>query len=300
MMQIRKLPYLIPSSKYIDVGIWQTYSDGHLIPLDTSMPNWDPAITLQASINVDVNGFGILEDCGFSSDAELSIAAVWSSEGTMLRGVGSKKIITYEPFASEYNLRVEIEGLKLAKWVDLSVQLVLVTPSIEKKPFAAKYAGSILFKSTPLRVYLQGEGARFPIEVIDFGNTQYPNDAGWALFWDPFNLHQTALGDLRLYINARHNRVKSAVSESRPEDYDLRESIRFDIARLLIQGALNNDDFVENPDQYGSDSIGAVIRNMIRNYFPQIDLADLRDEIHNSQTFDPKLQDKLRLFQSKE
>ncbi len=266
----------------------------------TCLPNWDPAVPLQASINVDINGKRILEDCGLTPDAEISIAAIWSCEGTMLRGVGSKIKISYETNVKEYDLRVEIEGLKLSKWVDLSVHLVLISPNIVKRPFAAKYTGSILFQSSPFRVYLQGEGARFPIEVIDFGNTQYPNDAGWAIFWDPFNLHQTALGDLRLYINSRHERVRNAASENRSEDYDLRESIRFDIARLLIQGALNNDDFVENPDQYEPDSIGAVIRNMLQNYFPQVSTPDLRDEIQHSLTFNTKLQDKLRLFQNKE
>lgn len=299
MAQIRKLPYLVPSLESISLGVWQTYKDGNLCPLENTMPDWDPAVPVRAAINVQINGEKVFEECGFHPDAILSITAVWSSDGTMLRGIGSKKIITYDPIANDYDLGVDIDGLLLSKWVNLSVQLVLIAPSEIKKPFAAKYPGSILFKSAQFRVYLQGEGARFPIEVIDFGNTQYPNDAGWALFWDPYNLHQTVLGDLRLYINSRHERVRRAVSEDKPEDSDLREAIRFDIARLLIQGALSNDDFVENPDKYEPDSIGAVVRNMLQNYFPQLGLADLRDEMQHIQIFGPKLQDKLRLFQSK-
>ncbi len=91
MTIIRKLPYLIPSSENIIVGPWQVIRDGNLYPLETSMPNWDPAVPLQASINVDINGKRILEDCGLTPDAEISIAAIWSCEGTMLRGVDQNK-----------------------------------------------------------------------------------------------------------------------------------------------------------------------------------------------------------------
>jgi len=300
MTQIRKLPYLIPSLENINIGSWQIYKDGNLCSLESTMPNWDPAVSIEAIINARINGLRVFEECGLSSDAVLSVSAIWSCEGTMLRGIGSKKIISFESSVKEYDLRVDIEGLLLSKWVELSVQLVLVKPSNIDKPFTAKYPGTILFKSSPFRVYLEGDGARFPIEVIDFENTQYPNDAGWALFWDPYNLHQTVLGDLRLYINSRHERVRCAVSENRPEDHDLRESIRYEIAKSLVQGALSNDDFVENPDQYEPNSIGAVVRNMLQNYFPQISLADLRDDIQHSQTFDPKIQGKLQLFQKKD
>jgi hypothetical protein len=282
------------------VGEWQVLRDGLVHPLEATMPGWDPAVPIKAFISVTINTEEVIKECGLSDDAVLSLVPVWKSDGTVLRGIGERILIMSKSGLQEFVTNIYIEGLILAAWVELSINLVLLDMGGTNKPFAAKYPGSILFQSDPFRVYLQGEGARFPIEVIDFGNTQYPNDAAWALFWDPFNLHQTAHGDLRLYINSRHDRVREAVSTDKSDNRDIQETIRFDVARMLIEGALRNEEFVNSPETYSPDSIGFVIKNMLRNYFPNMDFCNLRDECLNTQTFEPKLQEKFRVFHKKD
>jgi hypothetical protein len=250
---------------------------------------------IQVVVPVKLDLLGILEDCRLTEDARLRLAALWESPGTMLRGRGDIIDLTQQHHCEQLYLRLDVDGTRLARSLDLTVCLVLLQSGQTVQAFAPKLLGSILGQKTQT-VLLEGEGSRFPVEVIDFAPTHYPTDAGWALYWNPENLHQTVLGDTRLYINARHKRVRRAVSEDRPEDYGIREAVRFDVARTLILGSLDNEEFVEDPEGFAYGSVGAAVRNMLRLYFPDVSLTQLRDNSRHPQLFGTKLQDKLRAF----
>jgi hypothetical protein len=131
---------------------------------------------------------------------------------------------------------------------------------------------------------------------MDFAATTFPQNAGWYLDWTPEDLQQPMFGDVRLYINSRHQRVAEAVSNNSPEAADLKESVRLDLAQTLIRGALSNDEFVENPDSYSPGTTGAVVRSMIRLYFEGYSLAELRSIAQAPHEFSAMLQEKLKIF----
>lgn len=298
MTRIRKPPYLTPSSERFTVGDWVLITDESSEPLTDLFPIWEPAVSIRAFVPIKADILGILEDCNLGLDAHLRLGAVWSSSGTVLRGRGDLIDLNLSDGVEEMKLGVQVEGIKLAKSIDVSLQLILTVPSSQSKPFAPKIPGSILWQSEPRRVLLEGEGARFPVEVMDFSQSYspYPDDAAWVLHWDPSDLHQTILGDVRLYFNTKHERVIRAVSNNKPEDFDLREAIRFDVARSLIYGALDNDEFVENPDGFEDGSVGSAVRNMLHLYFPNMTIPKIQLDSVQQQTFEPKLQAKLRAF----
>lgn len=298
MTRIRKPPYLTPSPKRFTVGDWILISDEGSAPLINLFPIWEPAVSISTYVPIKIDVLGILEDCNLGIDARLRLGAVWHSSGTMLRGCGDLFDFNLNNSGEELKLGVKVEGINLGKSIDLSLQLILAEPSSQMKPFAPKLPGSILWQSEPHHVLLEGEGARFPVEVMDFSQaySPYPNDAAWVLHWDPHNLHQTILGDVRLYFNAKHERIVQAVSDNKPEDFDLREAIRFDVARSLIYGALDNDEFAENPDGFEDGSVGSAVRNMLHLYFPDMPISDIQLDSKQKQTFDPKLQAKLQAF----
>lgn len=300
MTRIRKPPYLTPVPERFTVGDWVLISDESSEPLVDLFPTWEPAVSISAYVPVKIDILGVFEDCNLGLDAHLRLGAVWNSSGTVLRGCGDFIDLNPDNSKDELKLGVKVEGIKLAKSIDLGLQLILVAPSSQPKPFAPKLPGSILWQSQPCSILLEGEGARFPVEVIDFSHSIYPDEAAWALHWDPHNLHQTILGDVRLYFNAKHDRVIQAVSGNKPEDYDLREAIRFDVARSLIYGALNNEEFVENPDVFEDGSVGSAVQNMLRLYFPDMPVSDIYLSSEQQQTFEPKLQAKLRAFWSED
>ena len=145
-------------------------------------------------------------------------------------------------------------------------------------------------------VRLEGEGARFPVEVIDFGPTPYATEAGWALYWDEEDLYQTILSGVRLYINARHEGIVHAVSHQHPESAGVWEAIRFDVARTLIYGALRNDEFVSNPAAFAPGSVGVAVRDLIARCFPDMTMQQCREHTKHRLVFETQLQAGLRLF----
>lgn len=296
MTRIQSLPYLTPSPKRIILGDWQIVQNGSANLLDDLLPDWDPAVSIEASISVQMDLEGVLSDCNLGMDAGLRLAAVWHSPGTVLRGCGDRVDLNTAGASDDIALHVKVGGIYLSKAVELSIHLLLIEPGIRGKQFAPRLPGSILAQSKPHQVVLEGEGARFPVEVIDFSVTHFATEAGWVLHWDPDDLHQTVLGDMRLYINSLHPRVKRAVSENLDEDFDIRDTIRYDVARALAYGALNNQEFVANPNAFEDGSVGAAVRNMLQLYFPQFSFAELRDRTLQPQLFDPRLQEKLRIF----
>lgn len=300
MTQIRKFPYLTPSSERMLVGDWLHIKDGISEPLEALFPAWEPVVSINAYVPVRIDISGILTDCNLDTDAQLRLGAVWNSSGTMLRGRGAMINLDLKGTELEINVGVNVEGIKLAKSIELCVLLILASPGSRAKSFAPRIPGSILLKSKLYEVLLEGQGPRFPIEVLDFAHSSYPNDAAWVLHWDPNNLHQTVLGDVRLYLNAKHEHVVHAVSENKPEYFDLQEAVRFDVARSLIYGALNNKEFLEAPEQYEAGTIGSAVRDLLQFYFPDTPISQIQANSEQPQSFEPKLQEKLRAFWSED
>lgn len=298
MAHIARLPYRTPLISRIQEGSWHLVRDDKFEPLARLLPDWDPAAAVKASQEVEIDVLGVAQDCGLDTNARFRLAALWSSSGTMMRGCGDIEEIQANKTASQkVLLSVTAEGIRISQSIDFSICLVLVAPGESPKvPFAPYLPGCILWRSQPHRVLIEGEGPRFPVEVIDFTTTRFASDAGWALMWDSDDLHSTVSGGLRLYINSRHERVARAVSEAQPSDFDLREAIRYDIARSLIYGALSNDEFVQDPKVYEADTIGSATRTLLDVYFSGQSAKALHDQMQHPAALDHMIQSKLRVF----
>jgi hypothetical protein len=297
MARVQKLPYLLPHPDRVRVANWQLVKDNQFQPIGSLLPEWDPAITIRAVTDVSIDVAGLLQDCRLNSDVQIIVAAGWYSTGTVLTGKGSSVLINADKEIETFQLSLEVSGLFLAGSIDLRVQIVMTDRGSTEQPFSPKLKGSILYNHVQ-NVLLEGDGARFPIEVLDFSSAGYfPADAAWLLFWQPDDLHQTVLGgEIRLYINAKHERVRRAVSENRPEDADIREAIRLDIARNLIYGALTNPEFTANPNAYPDGTIGGAVYFMLRTYFPDIQVAQLRSMARRPHIFDASIQARFNAY----
>jgi len=270
--------------------------DEREVPLGTSLPGWDPASELQTAVNVDLDLDDIYQDCQLNDETFLRLSIVWASDGTKLRGSGSRVEFSHSASNVTVPLIAAVDGKCLANAISLTV--ILTTARAGVGVLTPRYPGSILLESANYRVQLEGSGARFPTEVIDFSTTPFPHNAGWMLLWDPNDLNQALLGDVRLYINSRHPQLAAAVSESRSETAGIREAIRLDVAQTIIRGALTNEEFLEHADQFASGTIGASARAMIRLYFEGYTLAAVHSMLSSPHQFSAHLQDKLRVFQN--
>lgn len=146
---------------------------------------------------------------------------------------------------------------------------------------------------------VEGFGARFPMEFADFPDHGYPPNAGWRLYWRK-DFHAQAMGTICLLINRQHERLRGIVSGAihDPQSPAILEAIHFAVARELIVGGLNSDDFIEDTEGFPKGSIGEAILLLTQRVFGNEELDAVRQMYRNdSDRFDCQLQHALKLFQ---
>ncbi|MDB6167938.1 MAG: hypothetical protein JWM88_802, partial [Verrucomicrobia bacterium] len=142
-------------------------------------------------------------------------------------------------------------------------------------------------------------GSRFPMEVVDFVPMGFPPRAAWRMFWQRDRLHAQAMGCLCLLINRRHARVVTAATRTAPdpESRAIWSSILTGVARELITGALADEAFLENPNQFEPGSVGDVARTLLERAFAKESPKAIAERIQTKpDLFECQLQAAFNLF----
>jgi hypothetical protein len=211
----------------------------------------------------------IWQSCHLAENDQLRFVLLWHSSGTNLRRQGNFVTIQRNGMAPPFLLTAHIDGTELAEEIKIELQLVLAQPGNSSSKLAPHRPGSILWRESRV-VKIEGEGSRFPVEAIDFGDQfqSLPAQAAWFLDWNPTALDEPFLRSVRLFLNKEHKAVRKAIQNRTKEDKLLLEMIHFDVSKDMITAALRNDEFVQNHQNYKPGTVGAAIRNMIVTFFP--------------------------------
>jgi hypothetical protein len=218
----------------------------------------------------------------------------------MLRGTGTAHEL--ESPDGSASLSANIKGQDLSQSVVLETQLILWggQPTSALGPH---HRGAVLWRDTR-ELVLEGVGTRFPVELCDFGARAWlPEDAAWYLDWDLDDLEQPVMGRVRLLVNTKKDAVREAVDScsaagaQSPGARAILAAIYYDVGRVMIMGALANDDFVKSPARYPEGSVGRIVWRLMKSVFPNLDLEAAKSERREKPfLFECKLQDRLRLF----
>ena len=139
------------------------------------------------------------------------------------------------------------------------------------------------------------------MEWADFSTSIYPDEAAWALDWDPNELEASTFGGMRLLLNQAHPQAATLLKESPPSPAAriIWDALQLDVARQLAVGALLNDQFVESASTFDEGSIGASVRHLLRTHFPHESLPTLRALLQRSPNlFESRLQASLRAYRT--
>lgn len=298
-MRVVAPPFLRAPLDSVTTDAWQTVTGGIPGPLAAVLPHWDSNSGLSLLRNLSVDVARIRKQCALAAQDDLRAVVVWRSSGTALRGVGSFIDITSGVDKEEVLLKAEVPGHLLGGDVQLHTQIVLARPEGARKPLAARVPGSVLWDDRMV-VSLEGSGSRFPMEVVDFSAVYWaPYRAGWYLSWNKDEMAVPFLRNVRLYLNSSHVGVVSAVQSAKatPEQRAIRSTIYYDVGRQLVRGALQNEEFVERPEEYGEGSTGHTLLRLLRAFFGAETPKGLRGTmLSRPEYFDSLLQGSFGLF----
>jgi hypothetical protein len=271
----RVLPYRIPSEDIVTAGDWSLVTEDGEIPMPEALPEWDyhMDLNLRRSVRVDLDG--ARSQSGLPPDAALMLAAVWTATGSnlsgpaqhlRLAGVGTAEVVL------DFTLRAaDLGGLLL-----LDTALLLAERRVDARPSSPRRAGSVLWsRRDSLR--LQGDAPQFPMAVIDFSLTSFPDDAAWHLQISG-SLESATMGSLLLLVNERNTVTATAFQNAgkpRPIDRIVLSAVYADAARSMIEHALGIDEFVEDAD-FPEGSLGATLLSLFDRLLPGQSITDIR------------------------
>ena len=281
----------------IEAEPWHIGEVGQEIPMPNILKDWDPLTDIPFSRTITLDFPRIFQACGLSEGAVITVSASWHSPGTGLKELASSLSFKHGAIRQPAGLAFRTEGVRLAGSVALSTRVTLKQQGRHDSGLAASRIGSILWHEEST-IQVEGLGARFPMEFADFSEHGFPTNAGWRLYWRK-DFHSQAMGSLCLLINRQHERLRGIVSNALHDSQSptILESIHFAVARDLIVGGIESDDFVEEPGSFPKGSIGEAIQLLIRRTFGN-ETPDAVRQLYRTdpERFECQLQHALKLF----
>ncbi|BDT96625.1 hypothetical protein IFM12275_66010 [Nocardia sputorum] len=295
-MAHRVLPYKKPSPAAVQAGEWLLSVDGNEMPLPESYPHWDYQTTLSLRRTIKVDLHRALAESTLDPSTELSLAAIWTSTGSKLRGTVMRTMV---PENGEVELRADLPGADLGGVVLLDTALVLARRRHgSDRPVAPRRGGSVLW-SDRSQIRLQGDAPQFPIAIVDFDRTNYPGDAAWHLEIGT-NLDAATMGSLLLLVNEKKTVVTEALqraSSPRTEDKIALSALYADVARTMVDHALRLSDF-DDDSHYIDETLGATLQELVGRLFPGRSITDVRLAAQESPNlFASELQAAVKIFE---
>ena len=278
MKNIQKIiPFLTPSDELVTCEPWLLIEPREEV-LPTLFPEWDSATDLRLKRCLKIDLSGIWQTCNLLPRDTLVLVTEWASDGTSLRGVSDKKILSHgqEP---DLEIEIQIPGSELSQSLVLKTRLIFFpSEDGQRNKLSPHLPGSILWEDL-YKVALEGEGSRFPMETINFERLNgVPLNANWHLSWLPYEPELQLSANVRLYLNSNSEDVIKALTESKPTEKHLaiRKIIFWDVGRRLVKGMLENKDFHGRDDSYPLGSLGLAVTSMLEIYFPNESIDGLR------------------------
>jgi hypothetical protein len=271
----RVLPYRIPSEDVVVAETWSLVIQDGEIALPEALPDWDYQMDLHLRRTVRVDLDQARAQTGLPVDTALILAAVWTATGSNLSGP-AQHVRLSDRGTSAVELDVLLRGADLGGLLMLDTALVLAEHRSNARPSSPRRAGSVLWSDREF-LRLQGDAPQFPMAVIDFARTSFPDHAAWHLQISG-SLESATMGSLLLLVNERNTVTTTAFENAgkpRPVDRVVLSAVYADAARIMIEHALSNDDFAEDSD-FPEGSLGATMLSLFDQLFPGQTITDIR------------------------
>ncbi|WP_404868545.1 hypothetical protein ACI1MP_10785 [Kitasatospora griseola] len=273
-MTRRVLPYRVPSTDVVTVEPWLLVTSDGEVPAPKALPDWDYHMDLHLRRTVRVDLDRARSQSGLPADTALTLAVVWTATGSNLGGPAERLRLTGGGTVTA-KLDFLLRGAGLGGLVLLDTALVLSERRIDGLPASPRRAGSVLWSDREA-LRLQGDAPQFPIAVIDFGRTSFPDDAAWHLQISG-SLESATMGSLLLLVNERNTITTTAFENAgkpRPIDRVILSAVYADVARIMIEYALSEIDF-DSDAEFPDGSLGATLLGLFDRLFPEQSITDI-------------------------
>ena len=262
-----------PVFKIVDKAYEWTPDDNNMI-VDINFDIIDPSVLFGAEGIVPFNG-------------ELWVGLIMTSKAASYRDafIIKKKIDKTNCCTSKKNKKINIAGsISIPPGIlrgNVSFELVFVlgnpgSNNSEEEQYMAKKVGTVLGTIAEFRVFIDGDGAIFPVK-----EESAPGAPLWRVKYDCVNPESTPFDEdsFCLYLNTVHPDYEILAFDGRNENTLIYE-IAASAFEILFSNVFGDDDAVDSivREEFDSDSVAFVVSQMMD--LMEIETSDSSEEMH--------------------
>ena len=278
MNQRIAFPFLTLSESAVIADPWTFSLDGtEWTTLGNFLPDLDSASKLRIRRTVALEPLKVADDLGAPLES-LRLAAgvrVGTGPGRLPRLILWREYreLAEETWQTEFE--IGLFGHQLSLVLDVQTQISLATAHENAGPLSPKLPASRLW-SDPVRVLLEGEEPRFPMEVAEFRELLGSGAAAtapWYLHWSPRDWSRDFQGAARLYINSDQSDFISRIED---QDAATLQLLLADVMGQICERLVCDPEANEIMSEAARGSLGAQAAAWLNGIWPKKDAIFIR------------------------
>ncbi|EPX83033.1 hypothetical protein ruthe_02978 [Rubellimicrobium thermophilum DSM 16684] len=276
-------PFLTLSDSAVEASAWEISLDGaEWSAAGEFLPHWDSASDIRVRRTLRLNLELAASDLGIPADRLAAVASVriGTGQGRLPRQVLSRTRRELRSGDTSWEFEKTIEGRQLSMVLDLQTEFLLANAPSEASALSPVHPGDRLW-SENIRVRLEGEEPRFPIETVDLAQMLGGGIAGaapWHLHWSPGDWTRDFHGAVRLYLNAKSGETLQRIEDEDPV------TIQFllgDVMSQICERFLADPEAETMMDAAEPGSLGAQAATWLRKAWPGKDASFIRSVLES-------------------
>lgn len=249
-------------------GSWKTLGD--------FLSDWDSASELRIRRAVRLEPLIAADDLGVTPEfLNLSLGVrIGTGPGRLPRLILLRRHRKLSAGAWQGEFEIELLGDQLSLVLDVQTQIMLAAPVENARRLSPRLAASRLWSDT-VRVLLEGEEPRFPMEIAKFRELfgDVAAEAPWYLHWSPGGWNRDFHGAARLYINGEQSNFISRIEE---QDAPTLQVLLADVMGQICERLVSNPEADEIMSGADPGSLAAQATAWLRGIWPGKDAAFIR------------------------
>ena len=278
-----RVPFLTLSDAAVEATPWSfSLNGGDWNSAGDFLADWDAASAMRFRRTVKLDPLVAADDLGVIVDnLRLSLGVrIGTGPGRLPRLILSRNCreLTAGTWQEEFD--IEITGQRLSLVLDLHTQVVLAAPPKDCAQLSPRRVADRLWSDT-LRIRLEGEEPRFPIEITDMrtllGSTAAASTP-WYLHWSPLDWNRDFHGAARLYLNKDHTDFIERIEQ---HDGPTLQVLLADVMGQICERLLIDPEAEEIMAGADPGSMGAQATAWLQKPWPGKDAAFIRSVLES-------------------
>ncbi len=274
-------PFLTLSDAAIEASPWEVSLGGEdWHEAGDFLPDWDASCDIHVRRRLGLDREVAAADLGLpTEDLNLFVGVrIGTGQGRLPRLVVARHSRNVDRENPVWQFENIVEGRMLSLVLDLETQVCLAASPSSPGPLSPAFIGDRLW-SDRMRIRLEGEEPRFPIETVDLGQmlgSEVAGSAPWYLHWSPRDWNRDFHGAVRLYLNTNSTQFLERVENEDPQTLQV---ILADVMSQICERYVTEGDASTEDMEPGT--LAAQASTWLRKAWPGKDIAFIRSVLEN-------------------